>query len=85
MMSREELINTPCWTCWWKEGGRCYNEIIASIETVNGLRQGQEITDDLIGICDAACGYKSKRAFLQSVFGGTELVITSELAPDFRK
>lgn len=53
------MSNMPCQGCWWKEGGRCYQDKLADIHGLeraprNGLfapGNGLEITDALITAC----------------------------------
>lgn len=81
-MTREELIGTICWSCWEKEGGRCYSDFLGEIPTdpETGLRVGHEITEEHIGKCGGA-HYESKREVLSKFFPPEiELVIPSENA-----
>ena len=75
------MISTICWSCWWREGGRCYSEGLGPVPRgSSGLREGHEITDGLISQCDGI-HYESKRDVLEPFFPPeVELVILSESA-----
>jgi len=77
-LTRDELIKTECWSCWWREGGHCFNEAFGPIpEDERGYRVGF-IIEERVDLCT---GYKSKRSVLEPYFGN-KLVILSEHTSD---
>lgn len=74
-MTREELLPTQCWSCWWREGGNCYLKGRTHMEGCTQV--GTEITQDLLVSCTS---YLNKRKALSSVIPNEMLVITSEYA-----
>ncbi len=79
MLTREELIRTPCWKCWWKEGGRCYSKVLGFDEKIHKdpvnpiFLQGIEITPAHIAYCNdaTAMGWEprsDKRKMLEKFF-----------------
>ena len=80
-MSEDTYKGLPatCWRCWWKEGGRCYNDKFATITIVDGkFRQGQLIDQDLVDECLAFNGKLGKREVWERALPKEMLVITSE-------
>ncbi len=71
-------MNELCRHCWWQEGGRCYKEEIATITTVKGFLQGEEINIKLLDRCNNSSSYWNKRKALSIVIPNDKLVITSE-------
>ena len=76
------MTNKKCNSCWWQEGGRCYNEGFAIITVVNldlsRQRLGEMIDNSTLERCDSIDGYLNKRTALESVIPGDKLVILSE-------
>ena len=71
-LTRDELIKTACWSCWWREGGRCYNEELWPVTTDSkGFRVGFEINQPV----DLCTGYKSKRSVLEPYFGDKWVIL----------
>jgi len=82
VLTRAEMMELPCWLCWWNEGDCCFLEgrtTITEEDSEFGIvrtQAGTEITKELAEECNS---YKSKRSVLEPYFG-EKLVITSELA-----
>lgn len=74
-LTRNELVNLPCWSCWMREGFKCYDtEHFGALPVENGHPVGRPITAELPGkVCP---GYKSKRAVLGQFFD--DIIIVSE-------
>ena len=74
-MTRNELLKTRCWSCWWREGFKCYSEDLGEIKEEDGLRIGHLISQELIERCE---NYYNKRKALSSVIPNDKLIIVSE-------
>lgn len=74
----QTMCPNRCRSCWWQEGGRCYNETFAIITTSNNRRYGELINDDTELRCCNSEGYLNKRTALSSVIPNDKLIILSE-------
>ena len=77
-MNREELLQTKCWSCWWREGRNCFSEEFGEIPRNEKYLAGHEITSELIARCSKS--FVSKREVLGRVIPNDKLVILSEFA-----
>lgn len=67
-----------CKSCWWQEGGKCYNSEFANITTHELFQEGELISCLTLESCAKNTGYLNKREALSSVIPNEKLVITSE-------
>lgn len=79
-MKRSELIETICWSCWWREGDHCFSDDFGEIpKQEDGVcLKGHDITPDHIVSCRSMGGYVSKRSMLP--IPSDKLIILSEHA-----
>lgn len=69
-------VNEPCAGCWWKEGGRCYQDKLAHVHGMDKAprnrplfsgENGLEITGPLLDACLAQGFRKSKATVISRV------------------
>lgn len=60
-----------CKTCWWQEGGKCYNKEV-------GLPEGKDIIDYPSPLPECSSNYLNKRKALSEIIPNEFLVICSE-------
>ena len=83
-MNRKELMNEKCWSCWWREGGKCYSEELGELKKEGIMIIGHEINKELINKCAIERkNFLSKREmFARNGLEGDRLIIASELAKE---
>lgn len=74
-MKRSELINTICWSCWWREGSHCFSDDFGKIPKEGITILGHDITIEHITKCKNS--YTNKRSML-SLIPNDKLIILSE-------
>lgn len=69
-----------CRSCWWHEGGRCYNEDFAVLVRPNSQNVfvGELIDNSTDTRCLQNSGYLNKREALSAVIPNDKLTILSE-------
>jgi len=63
-------MDSKCRSCWWQEGGRCYQEPVDRLPDGRSKRLAE-------GPCPGK-GYHNKRKMLERAIPGDKLVILSE-------
>lgn len=81
MMERNNLINSMCWSCWWREGGHCFSENFGNIPKKGITIIGHDINHEHINECIKIDSYVNKRKML-GIIPKDRLIILSEKHKD---
>ena len=73
-----ELIESICWSCWWREGSHCFSEKFGDVPKTGITLIGHNLNADHIIKCRTINGYQSKRSMLP--IPKEKLIILSEFA-----
>ena len=75
-----KFLNSPPWPscgrCWWREGRKCYHEVLGPCPA-----RPQDITAELWTDCDAAKGYLNSRATLMKALPQVLLAVAAQTLP----